>query len=405
MTYARDRPERPQGPRHVPSRAAGCTKTLRPGYAHSGRAHGYTDACAKEALRHEALTQPQMPNIPSCQPPPPSQPTNPRMPPKSQPRRLFSSISIWHITDAAWNKLQQVLLRNGVTAQTPTQINGPCPDPPSPTMPPSPPLHPGTTATAMGHSITNFITLMHVGQRAGKLGSGPTRHHCADANLLLTNSMQHVGMWPLRWAAHRPGLPAAAARTGAARASILTSNMRGCAQCDGRHLDRDCPLPPIPEPPRATQRPLMLLSMMLANFQATQWPIVTLSTPRQCPGPPSIHMRTQLGMSSAIRTPATASDTIMPRPIGSPRRSRPALCYVSAHKTSKPNCTSNRAEMRPSTMRHRPTSQHKQAPYSTRQLVYARLYWHVNLFFSRPTSAAPSPSWIHAAQRTAGTSG
>jgi len=213
-------------------------------------------------LRMHARLRPHTgrPRPSSAPTPPPSPPQSPRPSaadwtdtrpayprPVTVTARFFSDV--WHMSHAAWNKLQHALHENG--APRPTQQPG---DPPRP----PPASQPTTAVTAPRHShVDTFLQqLMAVARLLAAQGGAPrcalpgctNLVHVDDANPQRRNdycSRNHA----FRASAARSADPSPSARPSRktpAKPFVLTQTMRACSVRSQRHLDRDCSNRPPP---------------------------------------------------------------------------------------------------------------------------------------------------------------
>jgi len=210
-----------------------------------GRTHAYAHTRASRALPPPS--------------PPPSPPQSPHpsaanrvdahsahSQPAQAPIRFFSSV--WHMSHAAWNKLQHALHGNG--PPLPTQPPG---DPPLPTPAPQPTLV--TAAPRPSRAAKNFLhRLAAVAHLLAEYGGTkrctlpgcdrPVRFDVADPR----QRHDYCGKDHANRARVHAADPSPSARPPRPYPAknnddfALKPSMRACATCGQRHLDRDCPL-------------------------------------------------------------------------------------------------------------------------------------------------------------------
>ena len=182
--------------------------------------------------------------------PPPSPPQSPRLSaadrtdtcpayprPVTVTARFFSDV--WHMSHAAWNKLQHALHGNGVHRSMR--------QPGDPLRPP--PASQSTTAvTAQCHSHvdTFFQQLTAVARLLAAQGGAPRCALPGCTNLVHIDDANPEHRHNYCSHSHALHAPAARSASAARRAKkyqmpVLTQAMRSCSVCHQRHLDRDCP--------------------------------------------------------------------------------------------------------------------------------------------------------------------
>jgi len=227
VQFSQDRPIAPAGTNACVH--PGCDRTPVDFSIFCGRTHAYAHTRAFRGL------------LPPS--PPPSPPQSPRpsagsrvdarsahdSQPAPAPVRFFSGV--WHMSHAAWNKLQHAL--HGNSPPLPTQPSG---DPLRPAPTPRPTSV--TTAPRPGHATDAFLLQLAEVARHLAENSGSKRCALPGCQKLVSFDLanpQQRNDYCGQVHARKSHLSLDN------RDFVLTPAMRACATCGQRHLDRDCP--------------------------------------------------------------------------------------------------------------------------------------------------------------------